>query len=69
MPNSEPSFFKPWSFKLTDHPVDADAMKGDSLEALDIGDPIHSNSNPVASERQIRLFIFITGLSDDFTPS
>jgi hypothetical protein len=57
-PNSAPSFFKPWSVsKLKDHPVDVEAMKGDGLEALEIGDPIPGPSNPLSPARQIEDFI------------
>jgi hypothetical protein len=56
--NFAPSFFKPWSVsKLEDHPVDAKAMKGDGLEALEIGDPIPSPSNSLSPARQVEDFI------------
>jgi hypothetical protein len=57
-PNSTPSFFKPWPVsKLEDHPVDVKAMKGDGLEALEIGDPIGSHSNCLDWARQVEEFI------------
>ena len=58
IPNSAPSFFKPWSVsKLKDHPVDVKAMEGDGLESLVIGDPIPGPSTRLNSARQIEDFI------------
>jgi len=57
-PNSAPSFFKPWPVsKLKDHPVDVKAMEGDGLEALKIDDPFPGDSDPLASARDIEVFI------------
>ena len=63
IPNSAPSFFKPWPVsKLEDHPVDEKAMEGDGLEALEIGNPEIGNpfpnpSNPMSSARDVEEFI------------
>ena len=63
IPNSTPSFFKPWSVsELKHHPVDVDAMEGDGLESLKIGDAISDDtipgdSNPLDSAREIEVFI------------
>ena len=54
IPNSAPSFFKPWPVsKLKDHPVDVKAMEGDGLEALEIDDPSYSSD----SARDVESFI------------
>jgi hypothetical protein len=56
--NSAPSFFKPWPVsKLEHHPVDVKAMKGEGLEALEIGDIIPGLSNPMDSAREVEEFI------------
>jgi hypothetical protein len=58
IPNSAPSFFKPWPVsKLENHPVDDKAMKGDGLEALEIGKPIPGPPNRLDSAREIEEFI------------
>jgi hypothetical protein len=72
IPNSAPSFFTPWSVrKLKDHPVDVKAMKGDGLEALEVGEPftdaselftgaselLTGPSNPLHSPRNVHEFI------------
>jgi hypothetical protein len=54
IPNSAPSFFKPWPVrKLKDHPVNVKAMEGDDLESLEIDDP----SYPSDSARAVESFI------------
>src|SRR5271155_2773785 len=54
IPNSAPSFFKPWPVsKLEDHPVDVKAMEGDGLEALEVDDPSCSSD----SARDVESFI------------
>jgi hypothetical protein len=58
IPNSPPSFFTPWPVsKLKDHPVDVKAMKGDGLEALEVGEPFTGPSNPLDSARDVQEFI------------
>jgi hypothetical protein len=58
IPNSEPSFFEPWSVsKLEGHPVDLKAMEGDGLEALEMDGPFPSLSNPLHSARDVEEFI------------
>jgi hypothetical protein len=58
IPNSAPSFFKPWPVsKLEGHPVDVKAMEGDGLEALEIGNPFPNPSDPIYSARNIQEFI------------
>jgi hypothetical protein len=58
IPNSAPSFFKPWPVnKLKDHPVDVEAMGGEDLESLEIDDPFPKPSNPLYSARDVERFI------------
>ena len=50
IPNSAPSFSKPWPVsKLRDHPVDVKAMGGEDLESLEIDNPFPDPSNPLDS--------------------
>jgi hypothetical protein len=58
IPNSAPSFFKPWPVsELKDHPVDVKAMGGEDLEALEIDNPFSDPSNPLDSARDVEQFI------------
>jgi hypothetical protein len=58
IPNSAPSFFKPWPVsKLKDHPVDVKAMEREGLEMLEIGDPFPGPSNPLDSAHEIQEFV------------
>ena len=58
IPNSAPSFFKPWPVsKLNDHPVDVEAMGGEDLESLEIDDPFPNPPHPLDSARDVEEFI------------
>ena len=58
IPNSAPSFFKPWPVsKLKDHPVDVKAMGGEDLESLEISNPFPNPSDPLDSARDVEEFI------------
>ena len=58
IPNSAPSFFKPWPVsRLEDHPVDVKAMGGEDLESLEIEAPFPGPSYPLESARDVEKFI------------